>query len=294
MSQLKSFFYPETLDEVIEILQDETIKTAVIAGGTSLTLSLDSKIEALIDITRMGYNFIKEEGGYVVVGATTPITDIQFSPDVGKLADGMVSKAASLIGSKALRNMITLGGNIVQLQTWSDMPTVLLALDASIKIRGDEERIVPAADFFKEHPKKILEPFEVVTQVIFPKTPANSGGEFIKFSRTTGDYSIATVGCYLEFEEGLCSLARVAIGSVEPLPRRCRELENMLENQEVTSELIEEVAQNTYEHISPVSNIWGSAEYKQQLVEKLIKRALNSCLEKAKAKKEQDKEEELE
>ncbi len=282
VSKLKDFFYPNSLDEVLEILRDESIKSRIVAGGTSLALGLDPSVEALIDISRVGLNYIKEEGGYVKIGATTTIQEIFKSPIVEGLANGMVKKAASLVGNRPIRNAVTLGGNIVQLKVWSDMPVVLLALDASIKVRGFEERVIPAADFFKAHPRKWLEPDEVVTEIVFPKTPDYSGGEYIKFSKTVGAYSIVSVACYMEFEEDECYLARIAVGAAEPLPKRCTEAEGVLENQKIDEELIEKASKLARECVKPTSNIWGSAEYKQDLVETLVKRAITKSLERAK------------
>lgn len=284
MKNLKQFHYPETLEEALEFLRDESVKTGIIAGGTSMSLSRSNPSEALVDVTRMGLDYIKEDAGYLTIGATTTIQDLVKSESVQKLADGILAKACSVVASRPLRNMITVGGNIVKLRIWSDLPTLLLALDAQVKIKGYDERVIPADDFFKEHPKKHVAKDEIVTEISLPLTPENSGAEFIKLSKTIGDYAIINVACYLEFEGKEVSLARVVVGSVSPLPGRCREAEKLLEGKEPTDELIGQAAKKARVETRTINNLWGSAEYRSIMVEKLVARALKACRDKAAAK----------
>lgn len=284
MKNVKKFYYPETLEEALSLLRDESEKKMIIAGGSSVSLLNDPKVEALVDITRMGLDFIKEEMGYLVIGATTNIQEIYQSEEAGKLADGMLKNAALNVASRPLRNAITMGGNIVHLKAWSDMPTILLTLDASVKLQGEKEEIIPAIDFFREHPSKMVGHKSIVTQVLFPKTMEKSGGEYIKFSKTKGDYAIVTVGCYLEFEEGECSLARIAVGSASKLPGRCKEAEKQLEGKRVNESMLEKAAAICKDKVVTIGNIWGSAQYKSELIEALMRRALRSAYHKAMAK----------
>jgi CO/xanthine dehydrogenase FAD-binding subunit len=284
VSNLKNFFYPETLEEARKILTDESVKAGIIAGGTSVSLIRDSSLETLVDITRMNMGTISEENGTVFIGATATIHDLQVSKSIKSIGDGMVSYAASLIASRPLRNVITLGGNITQIKNWSDMPVVLMTLDASVRVSGEAEEIVSSWEFFKEHPQKLLKKGEVVTEIIFPKPPKNSACNYIKFSKTTGDYAIATVGTYLEFKEGKCTEARIVSGAVYNLPQLCRESEFVLEGQEITPELIDKAAKTAREEVKTVSNLWGTAEYKKDVVENLVRRSLLTTLEKAEKK----------
>ncbi|MCD4784419.1 MAG: FAD binding domain-containing protein [Candidatus Eremiobacteraeota bacterium] len=281
MKNLKTFYYPETIDEVLDILRDETVKTAMVAGGTNISLSNDTTVEALVDITRAGLSYIKEEGGYIVIGATTTVRELMDSEIIKGMADGVLAHASTLIATHPLRNAITIGGNIVQLRIWSDLPTVLLALDAQVKVKGYEDRVIPAKDFFAKHPQKQLDPDEIVTEIVFPKAAEKSGAEFIKISRTKGDYAIISLGCYLEYENEKCTLARIAIGSALNYPKRARGAEAILEGNEITEDLVNSAAQKAMEEIKPISNMWGSAKYKKQLIKNLTRKAILSCNKKA-------------
>ncbi|MCE1247516.1 MAG: FAD binding domain-containing protein [Firmicutes bacterium] len=281
MNNLKEFYYPENIAEAQKLLRDESVKKAIIAGGTSVALLNTGSVEGMVDITRMGLNYIKQDGGFVKIGATAVVEELARSPITKNLANGILAKASSEIASRPLRNMITMGGNIVQLRIWSDLPVVLLALDGQIKVQGDEERTIPADDFFREQPLKTLAHFDIVKEVVLPKTPETSGAEFIKLSKTKGDYAIMSLACYLEFEEKTCTLARIALSSVTPLPRRCKKAEKVLEGKQLTPELIAEAAAVTREKTKTISNIWGSAEYKSVVLENLVKKSLLSCADKA-------------
>lgn len=282
MKNLKTFYYPESLEEALKILRNESAKSIIIAGGTGLVQSKDSSIDNLVDITRMGLSYIKEEVGYLVIGATTPVQDLIKSETAQKLADGVLTKAASTIASRPLRNVITVGGNIVGVRVWSDLPVVLLALDAQVKIVGDMERNLPAEDFLKEHPTKILERDEIVTEIYFPFTPKNSGAEYCKIGMSSEGFASMTIAAYLEMEDGKCSLARIAVGSVPPSPKRCKEAEKLLEGKVITDVSIEKAAERARQETSMVTNIWGSARYRSEVLERMLKKVLHSCLEKAK------------
>jgi len=286
VKNLKTFYYPESVEEALKILRNESEKARIIAGGTSVSFSKDQKVEALVDITRLGLNYIKEEVGYLVIGATTSIQDLVKSDLVKNLADGALSKAASEVASRQIRNVVTMGGNIVELRIWSDLATVLLALDGQIKVTGFMEKNIPAEDFFREHPTKILESDEIVTEIFFPLTPKNSGAEYYKVGKTKDCYPTLTLGCYLEFDDKTCTLARIAVGSVAPLPTRCRKAEKFLMDKKIDEAIIEEAAEIARGETKTISNNWGGAEYRSVILENLAKKALHSCMEKAKMKKE--------
>lgn len=284
MKNVKNFYYPQSVEEALEMLRDENDKKMIVAGGSSVVFSKDSRVESLVDITRIGLNYIKDEAGFLAIGATTTIQEIFKSPAAASVADGILCKTALNVASRPLRNSITLGGNIVHLMIWSDMPTVLLTLDATIKVQGTSERRIPALDFFKEHPTKIVGKDELVTEVLFPKTIERSGGEYVKFAKTKGDYAIVTIGAYLELEGDECSLARIAVGSASRLPVRCQNAEISLEGKVIDVEMIKKAAVQCREEVKTVTNIWGEAEYKSDLIESLSRRALLTCFEKAKSR----------
>lgn len=282
MKNLKTFYYPESIEEALKILRNDSGKSVIIAGGSSLAQSKDGSVVNLVDITRTGLRYIKEEMGYLVIGAATPVQDLIKSEQAQKLAGGILTKAASAIASRPLRNVITVGGNIVGVRVWSDLPVILLALDAQIKIVGDMERNLPAEDFFKEHPTKILESDEIVTEIYFPLTLANSGAEYCKIGMSSEGFASMSIAAYLEMENGKCSLARIALGSIPPSPGRCNEAEKMLEGKVITDALIEKAAERARQETNMVTNIWASARYRSEVLERMLKKVLHSCLEKAK------------
>ena len=282
MKNLKTFYYPESIEEALKILRNESVKTKIIAGGSSLAHSKDSNIEALLDITRIkDLKFIKEDVGYLVMGATTTVQDIVSSDLAKKLGNGILVEAARKIASRPLRNVITVGGNIVGVRVWSDLPTILLALDAQVKVLGDMERNIPAEDFFKDHPTRTLETDEIVTEVYFPMTPENSGSVFYKIGVASEGFAAMTLAVYLEIENGKCVLARIAVGSIPPSPRRCKEAEKMLEDQKIDDLLIQKAAEKARQETNTVTNIWASDRYRSEVLERMVKKALHFCLNKA-------------
>lgn len=281
MKNLKAFYYPGTMEEAIKLLKDGSEKRMIVAGGSSVSLLKDSQVQALVDITRLGLGYIREEKDHVAVGATATIQEIYQSPVTAGLAGGILRDAALNVASRPLRNTITMGGNISHLKAWSDMPSVLLALDAHVCFVGDTEKTMPARQFFQDHPSKVLGSHSIVKEVLFPRPPAGSGADYIKFSKTKGDYAVINVACRLEMKDGACSLARVAVGAASRLPVRVEAVEKELEGRAVDEVLIQKAAARCRESVSTVSNIWGDADYKAEVMESLIRRSLSACLKKA-------------
>ena len=132
-STLKLFHYPKSVPEACSLLrEDEGAK--IIAGGTALALTKLQKVHALVDISRLGLEYIKTETDGKHIGATTSAQTLATSVTLRQIAGGILSTAAAGIGSRPIRNQVTIGGNVVQLYPWSDLPAALIALDATVKI----------------------------------------------------------------------------------------------------------------------------------------------------------------
>jgi carbon-monoxide dehydrogenase medium subunit len=279
VKNVKEFCYPETIEEAVEILTDEDMKSEIVAGSTDISKTKSKAIERLVDIKKMGLDYIKKESGDLVIGATTTAAEIAVSEEVASYADGLVAMIASKIGSTPLRNMITLGGNITRLRVWSDMPVALLALDARINTRGPAgENSYSAEEFFDKHPGQVLDAGELVTEVVFPADRSGYKSAYIKVNKTDDSFATATVAVNLEVVDGVCEDARIAVGAVGPRPSFCAEASEKVSGSNVDEEVFVEAGKIARESTVTTDNVWGAAGYKSILVERLIPRALNDCV----------------
>ncbi len=181
LQNTKVCLYPRDPDEAVRILSEKGKQALVIAGGTTAALSKDSNVSTLVDLTRMGHDQIEQKGEQWSIGCNVRIQQLAEHEGLAGLYNGMMVEAAKSVGSRPIRNAVTLGGNVVQLFRWSDPPVALLAMDAEFDLVGpDGRRSLAADDFFKKHPRQILGASEILTGVRIRK-PVQPQGDRISW-----------------------------------------------------------------------------------------------------------------
>ena len=150
----------------------------------------------LVDIGRLAeLSYVRDAGASVAIGALTRRHDVHRAPLLLEY-NPLVSYAAGLIGDPQVRHRGTIGGSLAHGDPASDLPAVLLALDAEIDIAGaGGVRTVAAADFFQGVFTTAAGPHELVTEVRVPKLTGDDGWSYLKFRRRAQDW--ATVGVAL-------------------------------------------------------------------------------------------------
>jgi len=245
VKNLKDFFYPGSLEEALELLsknEGSPLLNVPVAGSTGIFYSKNPKIRGLIDINRIGLDYIKKESHALKIGAATPVQKIAQSPAIKSLAGGFFAKAAGSIGSRLIRNTCTIGGNIVDLRIWSNLPAPLLVLEGKIKAETKKSsRFIPAEEFFSRRPSKILSPVELVTEIIIHLPPENARGAFIKFGRTKVDYTLMDTAAYMEIDGDRLKNVRIAVSAVTVLPQRLKSLEKFVEGKIFSEVFLEEI-----------------------------------------------------
>lgn len=282
---MKEFEYtrPNDLDEALGLLVDLRERAKIIAGGTDLVPLMREHLvtpDYVIDISNLpDLDFIKEERGLIRVGAATRMRTIEQSPIV-KAKIPMLAETAQLVGEIGVRSLATIGGNLINASPAADSAPPLLTLDASVKIRRlKTERTIKLQELFVHVKKTVLQPDELMTEVQIPIPPPKSGGFFIRLAKRGGNIiSIVSAAAFLALKGNVCSLARIAMGSVAPTPIRIPDAEKVLEGAEPTEERIRMAAKKALGNIKPISDVRASAEYRKETSEILVRRALEEAL----------------
>jgi len=285
---IPSFDYkiPNTIEEAIELLWEAGGKAKIIAGGTDLVIGLRNgvqKPQCLIDITKIpGIRGIDEKDGTVSIGAAATHSEISSSSLVKKFG-GVLSDAASEIGSPQIRNLGTIGGNIINASPAADTIPALLVLDAVGRVvskRGEKE--VPLHELFKGPFETNLNPDDILTQVKFHKLPHGARSSFIRLARreamAISRMSVAIV-LQLEKKRNRIQEIRICGGSITPTPRRMAEAEATLRGKPPEEELIRMASRKISDAMVRWSGIRPSTSYKAPVVEALFVRALRNALE---------------
>ena len=221
----------------------------------------------LVDIGRLSdLSYVREDGDQVAIGALTRHHDV--ANDALHEHCPIVSYTAGMIGDPQVRHMGTIGGSVAHGDPASDMPTVLLALDAAIVAQGPGgTRTIPAAEFFVGLFETALEPNEVLTEIRVPKTGA--GWSYLKFHRRAQDWAIVGVAA-VRMNGG----AHVALTNMGDRPVRASSVEQALRPERTRPRRRPPAAEGT----APPSDTFGSAEYRRELAKVLVRRALEEAM----------------
>ncbi len=138
----------------------------------------------------------------------------------------MLCDAAGHIGDAQVRNCGTIGGNVAHADPASDLPTVLVALDARFVVASSKgERTVSASEFFQGMMTTALGAGEILTAIEVPSKKTGQGMAYIKFSHPASRYAVIGAAAVVTMKGGTCEAAQVAIGGLVPVPARLRDVE---------------------------------------------------------------------
>jgi len=276
---------PETLEEACNLLWESGARAKVIAGGTDLVIRLrnkELKPSWLVDITRVPeLQGIEEKDGLMVIGAGVTHAELASSA-VLKRHGKILSDAASEIGSPQIRNLGTIGGNIVNASPAADTVPALMALDAVGEVVSREgERRVRLGDLFKGPYETALKPHEILTRISFQKLPPDTGCGFVRLARREAT-AIARMSVALTVRIGRgknrIEDIRISVGAMTPTPHRISEAEAMLKGKSPDRGLFKEASQKVSESILRRTGLRASSSYKVPVVEALFIRSLEKAL----------------
>lgn len=274
MAAIERVLYPRSVEEALSLLADPELGARPLAGGTSAARRVAPGTRTLVDITRIGLDAIEPDGDELVVGAAVRAQALAESEAVAGLYGGVLATAAGHVGSRLIRNAATVGGNLVQLYPWSDLPVALLALDAVVEIRGTTTRRVPIATLLETHPQKQLGPDELVTAVRLRRPALRQGGAYIKEARTRVDDALATVAVAVTLDDaGRCATARIALGAVQPRPAAATAAARLVGTAPGEDDF-RAVAAAVREEVPPVTDRRAGEAYRATLVDVIVRRAL--------------------
>jgi carbon-monoxide dehydrogenase medium subunit len=269
----------ESVDHAIELLGQHGDEAKLLAGGHSLLPIMKLRLAApavIVDLGRIdGLNYVRDEGDTLAIGAMTRHCDAERDLTLQKHC-GLVSYTASLVGDPSVRHRGTIGGSISHGDAASDLPSALLALDATFVVRGPNgERTVAAGDFFKDYLETDLSPDEVLTEVRVPKLNG-AGWSYKKFNRRAQDWAVVGAAAVVERSNGSIGSARIGLTNMGSTPVRATAAENALSG--ASTDSVAEATRSADEGTSPSSDIAASAEYRRHLARVLSKRAVEEAL----------------
>lgn len=283
---MKEFLYyePTTIEEAVELINIDTKNSMPLAGGTDLIRRMRKgtiQPGALINLNNIQTlkNIRYDVSKGLAIGAGVKIAEIESSETIAACCPSIL-EVADYFGTPQVRNVATLAGNICNGSPASDYPPLLLALNASVRLRGpDSVREILLVDLYQNHSSTVHENGEILTEIIIPPIPANA--KYGCARHTTRDYldiGIINVAVYLELDQNCFTKVRIGLGSLAPIPVRAFNTEKYLIGKPTTTDVIQEAAGYLNLDIQPIDDFRASAEYRKAMVQTYLIRVLNKLL----------------
>jgi carbon-monoxide dehydrogenase medium subunit len=283
------YYAPTTLEEALALMAEHGYEAKALAGGQSLIPTMNFRLAqpgVLVDLNNipdLGYIWPGSEGG-LHIGAMTRQREVEHSPLVAEHAP-LVHETMPYIAHPQIRNRGTFGGSIAHADPASELPALAVALDAQLRIRGQNgERWVPAGEFFIDLFTTALEPEELLVEVALPDMPTRSGYAFEEVSRRQGDYALVGVAATITLDDNNhCQQARLVYFSVGNGPVEAHQAEATLKGQALTPAAIQAAAEiAATDDIDPPGDIHASSAYRRHLAKILARRVLEKATARAK------------
>ncbi len=282
----KEYLFPDDITEALTILNDSKGAARIIAGGTDLILDIEKgrhQVEKLVDLSRIEeLSTIAEIDGMLSIGANVTCSQVANSELIREKAPAL-AEGAHKLGSKQIRNVATLAGNIVRAQPAADTAIPFVALDAKVEVISmNGVRTIDVLDAYGDGFAKstIDGSSEILTRFLVPSRKDGEGSAYLRHDkRNTLSLPILNIACNLGLVDNVIHKAIIAMGPVGPGPQRAVDAEKRLIGSAPDSENITAAAELVINQCDPRDSlVRGSRKYRLAVVSVLAKRVINEAL----------------
>jgi aerobic carbon-monoxide dehydrogenase medium subunit len=264
---------PASVEEAISLLQQNG-DAKLIAGGHSLLPLMKLRFaapEMLVDLKNVPGLSGVTNGSGLKIGALTRHVELQ-QGDYGLITD-----AAKQIADQQVRNRGTVGGACAHGDPGSDLPTVMLTMDATFTAQGPNgERQIPASEMWQDYLTTAVGDDEVLTSVQVPPYDGY-GHAYVKFTRRAEDWAMVAVAALVKVDGGTITDARVGLTHMAQIPLRATAVEQALTGQPASAEVVAAAAEKAAEGTDPPGDLNATPDYKRHLAPVLVRRAVSQA-----------------
>ena len=265
----------------LELLVAHGDKAKVLSGGQSLMPAMNLRLiapELIVDIGEIAeLRGIAVSGDVLTIGALTRHVDLARSPEIAAHAP-LLTEAIAHVAHPAIRNRGTLGGSLAHADPAAELPACMVALNATMIIRGQSgERRIAAGKFFTGIYETALSPQELLVAVELPVGRMNSVHFFCEFARRHGDYAIVGLAAQAIVERDVFAdlgLAFFAVGDRPVLAGAA----NRLVRTVVTPAALSEASTALGKELDPPGDQQASPEMRRHLANVLMARCMSALL----------------
>jgi CO/xanthine dehydrogenase FAD-binding subunit len=277
----------ETLEQALALKAQHGDEARWLAGGQSLLPAMNLRLArpaVLIDINPLAAldGIAPTEEGGLRIGALTRYRSLE--RDAGIARDQpLLREALGHVAHPQIRNRGTLCGNLAHADPASELPAVMLALEARLHARSASgARWIAATDFFRDIFTTALAHDELLVEVELPPLPARTGTCFLEVARRRGDFAMMGVAAIVTLDaDGVCARASLAYCNAGATPRLAAEAARALVGRPIGGAEIDAAAALAQRAIEPPGSVHASADFQRHLAGVLTRRALRGALDRA-------------
>jgi carbon-monoxide dehydrogenase medium subunit len=275
---------PASLREAIALLDPDDPSVRPLGGGTALMLMMKSGVFAPTRIVSLrGIEpklfEIKSGADGLRIGAMAALGKLERSEEVLRAAP-VITRTLRTLSNVRVRNVATLGGHLAHADPHTDLPPVLITLDARVIVTGPKgERTIPMQDLFAGYFETVLARDELITEVIVPVQTGRRSVYLKVTTRSADDWPALGVAASLQAEGKVIRDARVAVSAATEKPVRLTQVEAALRGATLNDALLKKIGDDAADEVETIEDVRGSADYKRQLVRVYVRRAVKQALE---------------
>jgi aerobic carbon-monoxide dehydrogenase medium subunit len=276
-----SYARATSVGSALELLAAHGDGAKVLSGGQSLMPAMNLRLispELLVDISDLAeLRGLELAGDMLRIGALTRHVELLNSPEIAAHAP-LLTEAISHVAHPAIRNRGTLGGSLAHADPASELPACMLALNATVIVRGQAgERRIEAVDFFTGIYETALSADELLVAVELPTARTSSAHFFHEFARRHGDYAIVGVAAQAIVQANAFADLRIALFAVGDRPVLAKTAARLI-NVPVTPALLSEAAAALTDELDPHEDQQASAAMRRHLAKVLLVRGVSALL----------------
>lgn len=239
------FYAPRTVEEFLPLLDQYKDSRDIVAGGTDIVLEFNERAinpAVVMDVTKLKeLDYITVDEEYVHIGAITTHAKIAANPYIRENVQ-ILAEACGNVGSPQIRNLGTIGGNVVTSSVAGDGMCAVLTLDANVVLKSvNGAREMKLQDFLNGEGyqrRNAIEANELLTEVYFRKPDKYTASSFRKLGKRKA-LAISVLGCGMVVHvdaDGICTECSMRAGAQARYPLRLKEAEDMLIGKKLTME----------------------------------------------------------
>ncbi len=287
---MKEFKYlsPTSVEEAISFYGQHSETSKFVAGGTDVIVKLKEEwmepdflisLKKIKELSELHKNEATKE---LSIGALVTHATLEKSLMIQNEYP-IIYDAVSNIGSLQVRNVGTMGGNLINAVPSADGAVPMIALDGVALLHGPEgERSVEVKDLFVKPYETILKPGEILKKITIPPQEANTGSAYIKFGRRAAmELPLIGIGVLLTLDTDLetCTKARIVLGVAAPTPMRAFEAEKSLVGQKINEEIFVKAGQIAADESQVRDSVRGKAWHRKEMIRVHVRRMGMKCLD---------------